>query len=154
MSKISKSIDIDAPAERVWEFMTQPENLPSIWPSLVEVSNVQRKNDGTHSFDWVYKMAGVRFSGHSESSDVDQHRHIVVKNERGIPSTFNWRYEAKGQKTHLELDLEYSIPGKILSKVAEPVVHRINEREAETLLLNLKDQIETRTQPQARPRTK
>ena len=32
--------------------------------SLVEVSRVEAKPDGAHSFDWTYKMAGLKFHGH------------------------------------------------------------------------------------------
>lgn len=154
MSKISKSIDIDAPVEQVYEFMTQPENLPSIWASLVEVSKVQRKPDGSHSFDWVYKMAGVRLTGHSETTQVERNRRVIAKNERGIPSTFEYVYENKGGKTHLTMNIDYSIPGKLLSRIAEPLVHRVNEREAENLLLNLKDQMEMTKRVEARPHTR
>lgn len=154
MAKISKSIDINAPVEQVYDYFTQPENLPTIWPSLVEVSKVQRSADGSHSFDWVYKMAGIRFSGHSQTTEVERNKRVISKNERGIPSTFEYLWEAKGNKTHVTFNVDYTIPGKILSKLAEPIVHRINEREAETLLLNLKDQLEMMQAKGARPHAK
>jgi len=150
MSKISKSIDVQAPVERVYEFMTKPDNLPSIWPSLVEVSKAELKPDGWHSFDWVYKMAGIRFTGHSETTEVEANRRYVSKNERGIPSTFEFLFDAKGNKTHVTINVDYTIPGKLLSRLAEPLVHRMNEREAETLLLNLKDHMEVTKRAEAR----
>ena len=40
MATVKKSIKINAPVEKVFEYLT-PENLPEIWPSLVEVKNVK-----------------------------------------------------------------------------------------------------------------
>ncbi len=143
MTKISKSVQIDAPPERVFAFMTSPSNLPEVWPSLVEVSNVQRKPDGTHSFDWVYKMAGVRFKGHAQTTDVEKDKRVVVKNEKGIPSTFRYDYEQlAGNRTKITMHVDYTIPNQLLNKLVEPVLRRINEHEAQTLLDNLKARME------------
>lgn len=142
MAKIHETISIEAPADRVFEHLTHPENLPEIWPSLVEVSNVQRSSDGTHSFDWVYKMVGIRFKGHADTVELEANRRAVVKNVSGIPSTFHWSYEGDENRTNLSLEIEYSIPGKLLEKLAEPLVRRINEHEARTLLQNLKARLE------------
>ena len=46
MHRIRKSVEIKAPVNRVYEMLTTPQNLPGIWPSMVEVSNVERKADG------------------------------------------------------------------------------------------------------------
>ena len=142
MAKIHKQIRIDAPVERVYEFMTQPKYLPEIWPSLVEVSKIKRKPDGHHSFDWVYKMAGMRFKGHAETIALEQNRMVKLRNEKGIPSTFHWVYEDKDGHAQVTLEIEYQLPGKLLGKLAEPLLVRMNEAEAETLLNNLKLRME------------
>lgn len=142
MAKISETISIDAPLERVFDYVTHPENLLEIWPSMQEVSNVQRSPDGSHSFDWVYKMVGFRFKGHAETTHVEAGKRAVVKNESGIPSTFTWAYDGDENQCRVSLDVEYSIPGKLLEKLAEPLVRRINEHEARTMLQNLKVRME------------
>jgi hypothetical protein len=38
--------------------------------------------------------------------------------------------------------VEYALPGAILSRMAEPVVNKMNEHEAETVLANLKARME------------
>jgi len=142
MRKIAKSVMIDAPVERVYDYLTRPMNLPDIWPSLIDVENVDREADGSHSFDWTYKMAGIRFHGHSNTTEVAPNRLVVAHNESGIPSTFRYEYGSKDGGTHLRLEIEYEVPGKVLDKLAEPIIARINEREAETLLNNLKEMME------------
>lgn len=143
MKRMSKSIDINASAERVYDHLTRPENLLAIWPSLVEVTNVQRRDDGSHSFDWAYKMAGIRFHGKAKSTRVEKNVYVEVQNEGGIPSVFKWRYQPQGSATRLTVDVEYTIPASVLGKVAEVLVAKINEREMETLLVNLKGILET-----------
>ena len=143
MAKISRSIEIDAPVERVFSFMTDPNNMPEVWPSMVEVKNVERKDDGSHEFDWVYKMAGIRFEGHASASDVRKNERVVSKNASGIPSTFEYTYEKLGAgRSRLKIDCEYEIPGRLLSKLGEPFLKRINEHEAEVLLKNVKARME------------
>jgi carbon monoxide dehydrogenase subunit G len=143
MRKLSKSIDINVTPERAYDHVTRPENLLAIWPSLVEVTNIERKSDGAHSFDWAYKMAGVRFHGKARTTRVDRNKYAEVLNEGGIPSIFMWRYQPQGRGTRVTVDVEYTIPAPVLGKLAEALIAKINEREIETLLDNLKGVLET-----------
>jgi hypothetical protein len=59
---------------------------------------------------------------------------------RGIPNTFRWQYDAHGDDTDVTLEVDYKSP--IPGKLAERLVGRVNEREAETLLANLKRTME------------
>lgn len=142
MRKFEKSVFIDTPVERVFDYMTWPSNLPDIWPSLIDVENVERKEDGSHRFDWTYKMAGVRFHGHSEATVTEKNRTVIARNEGGIGSTFRYRYEPSDGGTQLSLEVEYEVPRSVLEKLAEPIITRINEREADSLLKNLKELME------------
>lgn len=142
MHLIKNSIEIKAPVERVWEFLTTPNNLTGIWPSMVEVRNAKRRADGGHSFDWVYKMAGISFEGHAEATKVEPNRFIEVRNDSGIPSTFRWRYDGSGPTTRLEVEVEYDMPMPVIGRLAEAVVAKVNERELETVLANAKTVLE------------
>lgn len=146
MKKIKKSIDIKAPAQRVYDFLTQPTNLPSVWPNMVSVSNVLTQPSGAHDFDWVYKMAGLHFKGHAKTEEAQPGKLVRLRNEDGIPSTFLWTYQGlDGSGTRLTVEVEYSIPAPVIGKIAEAIVAKINERDAETLLANLKDVMESST---------
>jgi uncharacterized membrane protein len=138
MKEITKSVLINAPVEKVYEFLANPENLPAVWPSLVEVKNVKWDPSGKHSFDWTYKMVGIHFHGHADTTQVEKSRRVVSKNEGGIASTFHYTYESKNGGTQLGLRVEYEMPNKVLAKLAEPLVTRLNERETETFLNNVK----------------
>jgi uncharacterized membrane protein len=142
MKTIRKTVGIDASVDRVFTYMTDPAHLPEIWPSMVEVSNVKTQPDGAHSFDWVYKMAGIKFKGHADTTEVEKEKLVVVKNETGIPSTFRWSYEGDANHTDLTVEIEYALPVPVLGRLAEPIVGKINEHEAEVLLENLKTRME------------
>jgi len=142
MTTIRKSITINAPVDQVFSYLTDPEHLPEIWPSMVEVTNAKHTPDGTQSFDWVYKMAGMRFRGHSDTIQAKKNQDVVVRAEKGIPSTFKWHYEGKGNQTQLSVEVDYTLPNVLLDKLAQPFLNKLNEHEAEILLNNLKARME------------
>ena len=145
MKRITRTIDIKAPVQSVYDFLTQPTNLPSIWPNMISVSNVVAVSGGSHDFDWVYKMGGIHFKGHAKTEEAQPGKLVRVHNDGGIPSTFVWTYQGlNGAGTRLKLDIEYSLPTPVVGKIAEALLAKLNERDADTLLANLKDVMEHR----------
>lgn len=140
MASIKSSITINAPVEKVFEF-TKPENLPQIWPSLVEVKNVKRLPNGGYSWDWKYKMAGMSFNGSSEHVEFVENEHTVSKST-GIESTITWTYETVGSSTKMTSLTEYKIPVPLLGKLAESFIVKMNENESDVILENLKARME------------
>ncbi len=142
MRKLVRSVDIQAPVDRVYEFMTTPTNLPSVWPNMLSVGNVQRNVDGANSFDWTYKMAGMHLHGHSRPLDVKRNELIVTRNDEGVPSTFRWIFQPKGASTRLTVEIEYTLPLPVLGKIAEAFVAKVNEHDIESMLANAKASLE------------
>lgn len=140
MATVKSTVLINAPVEKVWEY-TIPENLPEIWPSLVEVKNVKELPNGGYSWDWTYKMAGMRFTGSSEHVEVVENERTVSKST-GIESTITWTYAPEGGGTRMTSLTEYTIPVPLLGKVAEAFIVKMNENESNTILENLKARLE------------
>jgi len=140
MATIKSSITINAPVNKVFEY-TKPENLPEIWPSLVEVRNVKELPGGGYSWDWKYKMAGMNFNGSSEHVEFVENQRTVSKST-GIDSTITWSYEPVAGGTKMTTETEYNIPGSLLGRVAEGFITKVNENESETILANLKARLE------------
>lgn len=143
MAKITRSITINAPVDKVYAFMSVPTNLPEIWPSMIEVKDVQPSPAGGYNFSWVYKMAGVRFEGASETTESITNQRTVTKSTKGIQSTFVWTYKPEDGGTKLTLEVEYVVPVPLLGKLAEAFIVKQNEHEADILLANLKARMET-----------
>lgn len=142
MTTIERSIVIDAPVEQVFEYMTDPAHLPEIWPSLVEVKDVKPLPNGGHSWHWLYKMAGLRFEGDSETIELEPEKHLVSKATGQLPAKFDYRFEAEDGRTRIQVKTEYEIPEGVLAKFARPFILKLNEREADVFLANLKDRLE------------
>jgi uncharacterized membrane protein len=142
MFEVKKSILIDAPIEKVFGFMEDPINWPEIWPSMIEVSNVKKNDKGLNSFDWVYKMGGMKFDGHSDIIEFTQNKSHSSESKGGIQSQFNWHYEETEGKTQVKVHSKYSIPLPLVGKMAEKILSKLNEHEAEVTLANLKTRME------------
>ena len=141
MAKIESSVTINAPVEEIFEF-ARPGNLPEIWPSLVEVSNIKELPNGGYSWDWVYKMAGMRINGASTHTEFVLNERTVAESTGGIESTITWLYQPEDGGTKLTTIAEYKVPVPLLGKLAESFIVKFNENESETILANLKARME------------
>lgn len=139
MATIRRSIKIRAPLERVFDYLADPTHLPEIWPSMVAIRNVQVHATGS-SFDWDYKLLGMRIHGHSDPVELVKNERQVTRSVNGIPNTFRWLYASQGGETEVTLEVDYVVP--VLGRLAEGMVGRVHQREAETLLGNLKRKME------------
>jgi uncharacterized membrane protein len=142
MAILTKTIIINAPAEKVFAYAIEPTNLPEIWPSMIEVKDVQPSPAGGYNYGWVYKMAGMRIEGASETTECIPNKRTVTKSIKGIQSTFTWTYQPDAGGTKLTVEVEYTIPVPLLGKLVETFIVKLNEHEAEVMLANLKARIE------------
>lgn len=122
--------------------MAEPHNLLKIWPGLLEVRSVQPLPNGGFCYDWTYKMAGLRFEGQGEWIEFLKDQRIVFKNGEGIPSMLFWIYQPEDGGTRVTVSVDYTIPVAALSRLAEPVIHKMNVREVGMVLDNLKTCLE------------
>lgn len=142
MAKVEKSVRINTPVERIFDYINTPTNLPEFWPSMVEAKDIQKLPNGGNRFRWVYKMAGMRFEGISEDTDVVPNQKVVSKTEGGLESIVTWDLQTEGESTIVRFLAEYTVPIPLLGKLAEAFIVRQNEHESEVLLANLKDRME------------
>ena len=142
MVKVSKSITINAPVEKVFDFLGEPTHLPEIWPSLVEIKDVKTLPNGLNTNRWVYKMAGIRLEGTSADIERVTNERLVSKTEGGVKSTQTWTLQPEGNTTNVTFEVEYTVPIPVLGKLAETVIVKMNEREGDLILANLKARME------------
>ena len=142
MANIEKTIVINAPAEKIFNYIADPANLPSIWPSMEQIKEVASLPSGGTSFKWVYKMAGMRINGASDTVEFNPNQRVTTKSMSGIENTFTWNFQPEAGGTRVNLQVEYTVPVPVLGKLAEEVIIRQNDLEAEVLLANLKAKME------------
>jgi uncharacterized protein YndB with AHSA1/START domain len=143
VNTIERSIHIDAPRSAIYEFITEPTNLPEVWTGLVEVSNSNRKPDGTHRFDTVYKLAGMHFHGRAETREAVTDTLSEVAMRSGLECVWRWTFEGRDDGTDVHLRVSFEVPPPLVDKVGAPYVLTLEERETELLLVSLKDRIES-----------
>ena len=140
MARIDKEIILEVPLEKVFGYISEPRNLPEIWPSLMEVTDVQSLPNGGYSARWVYKMVGMRFEGTAENTTVSPNRLIIIETKGGIGSTITWTFrslENMENAIRVTFAIEYTIPVPILGKFAKPIITKINHQEMKLMIANL-----------------
>jgi uncharacterized protein YndB with AHSA1/START domain len=142
MATVMKSIIINAPAEKVFEYIMVPTNMLEIWPSVIETKDIQPLPNGGTKFRWVYKMAGMRFEGVTEDTEVVPNQRIVSINKGGIESEITWEFQPEGEATKVTMEADYTVPIPLLGKLAEAFIVKQNDNEGETILANLKARME------------
>lgn len=142
MPRIHKSVEIKAPVKEVYDYLMDPEKELEWLTSIMEVKDVTGAGVGKH-FKWTYKMAGFRLNGESTFTEDVPEKKIKVESKGGVESTWNWKLDQRKDITVLDLDLDYRIPVPVLGKLAENVLLKRNEHEADLALTNIKERLES-----------
>ncbi|MFC1915663.1 SRPBCC family protein [Chloroflexota bacterium] len=137
MAKVDKEIWVEAPIEKIFDYINEPSNLPEFWPSLMEIRGVQSLPDGGYSARWIYKMLGTLFEGTAEYTQIVPNRFFVIETKGGIKSTIAWTFRSWENKTRLTFTVEYKVPVPLLGKLAEAIIVKMNDHEGDLIMLNL-----------------
>ena len=138
MPKIGEAITVLSPVEKVFEYLSDPDNLPELWPSLVKVKDVQPLPEGGYRARYEYKMAGGLFKGKGEYSEIVPNKSFVIKTTGGITSTMTWVFRTRDHRTRLTLTVDYKIPIPLLGKIAEVIILKMNEQEIALMMSNIR----------------
>jgi uncharacterized membrane protein len=143
MARVETSIVIKAPVEKVFNYLDDPMSNPEWLPGMIDVKDVVQTPDkvGTH-FRWTYKMAGMRFEGETTTTEYVANKRIVTKSKGGISSTWTFTFDPHPEGAKLTVAVDYSIPIPVIGKLAESLVLKQNEREANLALTNVKEKVE------------
>ena len=143
MPVVNKEVIISAPLEKIFSFVNKPSNLPQIWPSLTKITDEKLLSNGGYTFRWTYKMGGMLLKGTGELTGIVLNQWFTVRTEGALDSTIKWIFRAKGIQTGVTLTVDYLVPSKILSWLSHITVVKMNDKEAELILYNLRTRFET-----------
>lgn len=141
MAKVTRSVVLKAPVEKVFSYISNPKNEMEFIPSITDIRDIQGQGVGD-KYGWTYKMVGISLKGESEIIESVANKQYVSKSSGGIVSTWTWTFEPEGDGTRLGITVDYTIPVPVLGKVGERLVLRQTEREADLAMENLKDILE------------
>jgi uncharacterized protein YndB with AHSA1/START domain len=143
MSAVHVEIDIDAPIERVWETIMNPNRLAD-WVTIHRsVSGVSAHPDQRGAtMSQVLHMRGVSFKVHWKLVEVNAPNLAKWEGRGPAHSQAHILYELtpRGEtRTHFAYTNEFKTPGGTLGNVASRVVvGNASEREARNTLAQLK----------------
>jgi len=130
VAKVTRRRTIAAPADEVWEFISDPYNLPRWWPRTSRVENVDRKPEGKRS-QWTKVLEtaagrGVRADFRCLSSATGE-RYVWEQRLEGTPferhlrrSTVEIGLREEGAATAVRLVSEQKLRG--LSRLGSPLM--------------------------------
>lgn len=154
MSTVSAKIQIDAPIERVWETIMDPNRFGewvTIHKSVSHVSHSPLRKGST--MDQAIHVRGLTFRVHWTLMALDRPRHAEWEGGGPAHSTAIIRYELSSDdddRTTFQYTNEFHPPGGRVGNVAgRMIVGATSEREANNSLSLLKALLE-RTSSEAR----
>ena len=141
MVKLSRSVIINGAVDKVFAYVAEPTNLAEWIPSIMEVTDVTGSGVGQH-YRWRYKMAGVPLKGETTVIEQIPNERRVTDSKGGVISTWTLTFEPHDGGTKFGIDIEYTVPVPVLGKLAEKLVLKRNEREADMAMENVKEKME------------
>lgn len=142
MAYIRKSILVQAPLDEVYELARDPRRWNTWWVGLGEPEEVNGNGEAGTIVKHHYTMAGVTFAVTSrviEDKRTAKEAHWKGDIEGPLSGTHEWTYKAKGDKTEVDMMIDYTVPGKALGRIADRLlVEKLQEKAIETTLENLR----------------
>ena len=135
--KVEDSVEIGRPADAVFAYVTDPENLPT-WTGVV----VEVRKDGGDRFTLVQKFLGRRFESPCEVITSEPNRRYAFRSTGGpIPLSFTFTCEPSGAGTRLT-EIGEGEPGTFFNLVG-PLFEKAAKRQVRHDLDTLKDLLES-----------
>lgn len=148
--EIRKSIEINAPIERVFQTWTQSENFPHFMSHVVEV----RRLDGATGGDrWHWKVkgtSGMEFEFDSRTTAIEQNRLIAWRSESGawVHHTGSVRFTpTQSGSTNVEVRMSYKPVAGAVGHVIAKMLGDDPKKQMDDDLLRMKSFIESGTPP-------
>jgi len=143
MSTITRSILINAPVEKVFEYLDDPMNMMEWHPSVTNIRDVTGKGHN-QKWKWDFKLFGILFQGEAQVTRNQTNTLRVVKNTGGVESTRTWNFKREAGGTRVDYELEYKIPTPVIGKVGELLAIQRSERVVDMALANIKEKMEAK----------
>lgn len=138
MALIERSIDIKAPVERVFSYITNPVNRVEWIPDISSIRNINGEGRG-QTWDYIYKLHGIPIKGKVEVTEYIQNKRYSHKNNRGFAKNWHYDFQSTTDGTHLTVTVEmipYSFP--LIGNIGEKGMIKSSENNADMAVSNIK----------------
>ena len=142
MPTFEHTIDVAAPIEHVFAFMTDTDNWLRTNPSLTNLDDVEETDDG-YRMNATYRTLGISNRGELELTVVEPEAHSVVSfDSPGLSGDVEYRFTEVDGVTTVVQSADYEFGDSLLNRIIEPVGKRYNERQFRHSLESSKELIE------------
>jgi ligand-binding SRPBCC domain-containing protein len=135
-----RSIKINAPLSKVFDYVTKPDNWTHYVTSLVDVRNVSSEvpEAGT-TFEWTYRMLGINHEGKGTITEFERNKKFAMEMKGAFPIRESYLFEGDDAHAVLTFEINYEVPGKVLGVIANSlVIEKLNITEAVAVLNKIK----------------
>ena len=135
----TKSIEIAAPVERVFNHLKDPTRS---WTTMgTQVHDVKPTPEGLGTtFEWEDRMFGFRVTGTNEFTEFVPNQRLAVTASKGF--IFGFDLEAVGDNTRLTLGVD-DVPSNRLAGAFDAVATKLTEHDMDDWLADTKAELET-----------
>jgi uncharacterized protein YndB with AHSA1/START domain len=105
MSSMKRSIYIEAPVEKVFDFFKDPRNMPETGPMYFAIKDVKLTEEGVGTYyGWASKTPGLRMEGFNVYTEVIPNQRITDKCSASMAgdSTYSFKPEGSGMQLTIE----------------------------------------------------
>jgi ligand-binding SRPBCC domain-containing protein len=148
-------VTIEAPVEKVLEFVDDPQNVAECAPMVEGVVEIGRSGGLVgNSFRAIYRVLGMPVNeeftviGFEPPRRHTPHRRFQIwQTYKGpVKGTFTWTLEAETNQTYASLDAAYQLMGGIFGSALDALlVERAVKKDVDLMLANMKQQLEHKT---------
>jgi uncharacterized protein YndB with AHSA1/START domain len=142
MAIFEKNITIQAPVDKVFNYITNPINRVEWLRRVTDVRNIVGNGKG-QKWEYTYKMPGRTINGTIEVIEYIPNQRYAHKSSSGFARTWTYDFSTENKSTHLNILVEmvsFTIP--LVGKIIEKQMIRQSKREAEQAVINIKNRLE------------
>ena len=102
---MKRSIHIEAPVEKVFDFVKDPRNVPQGITEPYEVKDVKQTDEGVGSYySWVYRVAGLPIEGFDVYTEFIPNQRITDRSSFSMTRDFITSFEPEGSGMKLTVE--------------------------------------------------
>jgi len=135
------SIVIEVSVSEVFAYVNELSTMPEWLTGLVEVRNVIGTGVGQQC-EWTFKLIGVQLRGQAVVVECLPNERCTHQSIGMLSSDWTNIVEPHEDGTKLTVEVEYTLPGAVLGKLAEHLTIRRMIRDLHSSLLNVKEMLE------------
>ena len=144
MTKIQKSVLINAPINEVEAILDNPHRLPEWYAGVTAVqptANFPQEIGSSNKL--TYKAGGLTMESTLTTIESVPQQKRIFQMDGMISGTNHWQLQANGRQTQVQFTMDYQMGGGGLGQLANKlIIERMNDKNADESLANLKQLVE------------